>query len=717
MTTKAQQSTLDNALVALKNQRVIDKCNMRINLGMKSKEATYQVFWATVNKHNASYRFKIDNKRFSMNVEVFRDILNICHRIPGQEFVEPPSEEEALSFIRELGHYGEIKYITDVSGLDKIRLSRVQILWGMYYKKNLDFVALIWEELAYQIDNRDSKKQDKMFYPIFTKIIIHYLLEKDKSISMRNRTFMHTARDDSLLGTMRFVSRHEDTQVYGVPDEKQRKISGSDEGTNDDDEDDTEDDEGNDGDDETDGNDDNDNDSDDNDDDSDHKRTKLDRGESPNLNQFNEEHEEEESVDEFTGKDDDDENEDQLDDDEEELYKDVNVNLRKEDVEMTDANQGGADQHNVSQESGFEQEEEDAHKLLNFENVSPADNEIASLMDTTVRNEEPSERDTSEIKQVDQYAQAISSNPAIVDRYMYNKLREAIHKSIQSHNAECREEAQAEKEEYIDLVDSTMRTIIREEVKTQLPQILPKAISDFATPSTYEVTASLTEHELTKILLDKIEERKSHLIANYKRELYDTLVKSYNNDKDLFETYGEVFTLKRSQDEKDKNQDLSAGSDRGTKKGSLARKLSHKKIQEEPSHTVDDSRMQKNQDFDTGNNDEQPNDEAAPKNGWFKKPERPPTPDPDRNKRHQVDFRPPQTWISFTTRVEKPHTSFDELMDTLIDFSAYVINQLNITNLTQELLVGPAFNLLKGTCKSLTELEYYFKESSKATTE
>ncbi|GKE40394.1 hypothetical protein Tco_1463799 [Tanacetum coccineum] len=89
---------------------------------------------------------------------------------------------------------------------------------------------------------------------------------------------------------------------------------------------------------------------------------------------------------------------------------------------MTDADQGGADQHNVSQESGFEQEEEDAHvtltavhdtqktegpmqsssvssdfteKLLNFENVSPADNEIASLMDTTIRHEEPSGQTSS----------------------------------------------------------------------------------------------------------------------------------------------------------------------------------------------------------------------------------------------------------------------------------------------------------------------------------
>ncbi|GKC26296.1 hypothetical protein Tco_1033590 [Tanacetum coccineum] len=39
---------------------------------------------------------------------------------------------------------------------------------------------------------------------------------------------------------------------------------------------------------------------------------------------------------------------------------------------------------------------------------------------------------------------------------------------------------------------------------------------------------------------------------------------------------------------------------------SLARKLSHQKIKEEPSHTIDDSRVQQNQEFDTGYNDEQP---------------------------------------------------------------------------------------------------------------
>ncbi|GJU92616.1 hypothetical protein Tco_1317372 [Tanacetum coccineum] len=55
-------------------------------------------------------------------------------------------------------------------------------------------------------------------------------------------------------------------------------------------------------------------------------------------------------------------------------------------------------------------------------------------------------------------------------------------------------------------------------------------------------------------------------------------------------------------------------------------------------------------------------------------------------------------------------------MSTPIDFSTYVMNNLKIENLTQEHLVGPAFNLLKGICKSRVELEYHFKESYKAVT-
>ncbi|GJX72783.1 hypothetical protein Tco_0309954 [Tanacetum coccineum] len=111
-----------------------------------------------------------------MNDEVFRDILNICPRVPGQEFDEPLNKEEAISFIRELGHSGEIKYITDVI------VDHLHQPWRT-------FSSIINKCMCGKIDNKDTKKQDKI-------------------------TFMHTARDDSLLGTIRFISKHEDTQVY-----------------------------------------------------------------------------------------------------------------------------------------------------------------------------------------------------------------------------------------------------------------------------------------------------------------------------------------------------------------------------------------------------------------------------------------------------------------------------------------------------------------------
>ncbi|GKC33588.1 hypothetical protein Tco_1045972, partial [Tanacetum coccineum] len=62
----------------------------------------------------------------------------------------------------------------------------------------------------------------------------------------------------------------------------------------------------------------------------------------------------------------DEENMDEDEDDEvtKELYRDVNINLGNKDVEMTNVDQGGEEQHNVSQDLRFQQEEEDAHVTL-----------------------------------------------------------------------------------------------------------------------------------------------------------------------------------------------------------------------------------------------------------------------------------------------------------------------------------------------------------------
>nr|GEU90730.1 hypothetical protein [Tanacetum cinerariifolium] len=217
--------------------------------------------------------------------------------------------------------------------------------------------------------------------------------------------------------------------------------------------------------------------------------------------------------------------------------------------------------------------------LLDFTSVFKFNKRVTNL-----------EKDPSLIKQVNQYAQAHSHIPAIVDCYMDNKLGDAINKAIQAHNFDCREEAQAEKREYIELVKSAMRTIIKEE------------------------------------------KNKSCDVADYKRELYNALVKSYNTDKDIFESHGEVFSLKRSRDDKDKDRDPSAGSDRGEKRRKSSKdaessrdsKYKEKKSSstskdasqfrhksssksacaEEPSHNVKDSGKQQDQEFVMRDNDE-----------------------------------------------------------------------------------------------------------------
>ncbi|GKD58837.1 copia protein, partial [Tanacetum coccineum] len=108
---------------------------------------------------------------------------------------------------------------------------------------------------------------------------------------------------------------------------------------------------------------------------------------------------------------------------------------------------------------------------------------------------------------------------------------------------------------------------------------------------------------------------------------------------------------------------------------------------------------------------------AQPPSAHELKPDKLPSPDRDWNKTLPAAHGSTQPWLSILARNEDPRESFDELMDTPLDFSAFVMNRLNVDSLTPELLAGPTFELMKGTCKSLVELEYFLEEVYKATTE
>ncbi|GJY65718.1 hypothetical protein Tco_0467956 [Tanacetum coccineum] len=254
----------------------------------------------------------------------------------------------------------------------------------------------------------------------------------------------------------------------------------------------------------------------------------------------------------------------------------------------------------------------------------------------------------------------------------------------------------------LDLVENYVKDIVKDEVKSQLLQILPKEVSEFATPviqstiteslenvvlaksssqpkSTYEDAMSLTEFELKKILLDKMQKSKSYRATQEHRDLYDALKRDHEDkDKDEDPPAGSDQLLKRRKTSKDAEPSKgskSKESKSSSSKGTMSQPKSNGKSAqaEESMFETTDNKMPQNQGSDLGNIDDQPNVEAA------------------------------LTHDCKITKAEKPPLSFDELMSTPINFLAYVMNNH----------VGPAFNLLKGTCRSRVELEYHFEECYK----
>nr|GEX71549.1 hypothetical protein [Tanacetum cinerariifolium] len=216
-----QQVALDEALVVYDVLRLTPFYKAFL-VTADVPEIYMQEFWATAIVHYHSIRFKMNNKKRILNLEYFEEMLHIYPRIPNQTFNELLFEEEILAFLRYLGHSGEIKKITDVNinklhqpwrsfaavinkclsgkstGYDRLRLSQAQIMWGMYHKKNVDFAYLLWEDFVYQVEHKDAKKSNKMFYLRFTKVIINFFMTKDPSIPRRNKINWHYVRDDQI---------------------------------------------------------------------------------------------------------------------------------------------------------------------------------------------------------------------------------------------------------------------------------------------------------------------------------------------------------------------------------------------------------------------------------------------------------------------------------------------------------------------------------------
>nr|GEX23204.1 hypothetical protein [Tanacetum cinerariifolium] len=492
----------------------------------------------------------MNNKKRIVNLKYFREMLHICPRIPNHTFDELPFKEEILAFLRNLGHSGEIKKITVV---------------------NINKLHQQWRSFAVVINKCLSGKSTGTRLSTLAKGKQPAKSSKAKGLSVLSKVALTEAKHMK-LATKKSLQQTHISQASG---------SGADERTD------------NDGDDFV----------------------------HPKFSTHDEEAKDEESFDPIVQKpshvenSNDEGNDDEshgmnvgghegpdAKDDDEELYGDVNINLK-----------------------------EFVYVILIFSNMlnpSP-DAGIDSLFESTP------------------WVCVLVTTIVVPLLVIAPNLPPSFIPIISQLKAE----------------------------------VLTRASNSSMT--SYVVAAGLSELELKKILIENMESNTSIHRSDEQMNLYKALVDAYECDKIILDTYEDTVTLKRRRDDEDKEP--STGLDRGSK--SHQKTASESAPAEEPMHITQDLEEPAHQEFEIGATDDQPITKASQH--------------PESDLAKQADSR----------------TSFNELMDTPVDFLAFMMNRLKVDTLTPELLASLTYELVKGSCKSLVELEFFLEEVYKATTD
>nr|GEV38533.1 hypothetical protein [Tanacetum cinerariifolium] len=567
-TTIDQQVAMDEALVPHARRLRIGRSNFRLLSDISSKESTLQLeFWATDTVHHHSIRFKMDNKKHIVNLDSFREMLHIYQRLPGQLFVEPPFKEEILAFLWFLRHSGAIRKLTDVN------INKLHQPWR-------SFAAIINKCLTGKSSGYDSLRSSSDTTATPSTASAGPRL----STSAKGKHLATTSKAKSLfaLSEMKELVLYQGFLMYplmslrkkslGIPlikkvmmimMMKEMMVMMVTKGNDDNDDDDDQEDEGNDEDGQEEGN----------------------GEENLGMNVGREEGQDEE-------------------DKEDELYRDININLGRG-IQMGDVHQT--------------REFEDLHVTLTP--VKPDGQQQSS----SVSSQFMTKANFSEFTQTNQFAGAVSSILEIVHRYMDQRMIEAVKVAIQLQSDRLRDEAQKENNEFLKTVDENMQKIIKEQVKEQVK-------------TSYAVADDLSEMELKKILIEKMEGNNSIHRSNEQRNLYKALVEAYESDKIILDTYRDTVMLKRRHDDDvDKDEEPSSRSDRGSKRRREGKEPDsasaprEKATRKEPMQTTFEMEEPSHPEFETGAGD-QPIVEPSQHPEWFSQQKKPPTPDFDWNK-------------------------------------------------------------------------------------
>ncbi|GJZ42647.1 hypothetical protein Tco_0589902 [Tanacetum coccineum] len=326
-----------------------------------------------------------------------------------------------------------------------------------------------------------------------------------------------------------------------------------------------------------------------------------------------------------------------------------------------------------------------ASKFLNFLDIPQTDAEIVSPLDVHATPTPPSTIETTNpLSNLPDFSSVFRFNDRItaLEKEVVDLKKDPLHTQVTSLVDSHLDTRLGEtRQEFMNFLSESLTARIKEQVKDQLPQILPQEVSNFAPPvieklikesrdevtlakvssqlqSTYEADSTLNEFELKKILLDKMEKSKSYLTAPEHQDCYNGLKKSCALDKDFFYSY-DIYSLKRGQKDKDKDEDPSAGSYRGLKKRKISKDAEPTTELKKKDSTSRSSKGTKSQPKSTRKS--------------FKKPTLPQEPtNPDWNVGKTTQEGPTQNWLmtlAASTSTDKSLKDFDELISTPIDLS------------------------------------------------
>nr|GEW21665.1 hypothetical protein [Tanacetum cinerariifolium] len=615
--TKEQQQALDEALIPREQRLMIGSCNYRLSTTFKPKEPTFQV--------------TLDVLSLTPFYPAF--LITMCPKHPGQKFVDPPFEEDILTFMRELGYSGHIKFLSDIK-VDT--LPQPWRTFGTLINKCLSvkteqapkpFLGKIIKAMA-KVAKSGKKKQPALGLETLTEVALN---EAEQLKLSTKQSLIQTHSSHASGSEVSWKSSNEED------DDDEANIS-KDEDDNDQEDDD-------------------------------------------NTNHDDEARKEEEV-------------------NKEESFDPIVQNLLKLKALMMKtmmmivmrsfvSSRFVLNMLNISPDTGI-----DSTFNLNIEltprvdalvttaaeppllyaitPLLPSTPIIPHLQQTHVPL--PVNVPSSSLQDLPNFGSLFRFDHRLKTlEYIDNRMNEAVKVAVQLQSERLRDETQVENEDFLNKLDENIQKLIKEQlkeqVKAQVSKILPKikktvneqlkaevlTRSYKSSKTSHVVAAKLSELELKKILIDKMEN---------------------------------TVTLKRRRDDEDKDEEPSARSNWGfkrriagkeqestsapnkktsktTSKSTEGSKSHHKSASEsaqaeEPMHSTKDLEEPAHQEFDTRATEDQPTLPAT--------------------------HGPIQPWISNLAQKDDSNNSFNEMMDTPLDFSAFVMNRLKVDTLTPELL-------------------------------